>query len=188
MAILLNSDTLINVESLYWFAALGGSGLFAIQLLLNLFGIADHGATDAHPGQDGQDFKCISIQSITGFLMMFGWAAITCQKEFGLTTGPVIFFALLAGIFSFFVTSSIFRLAKKLHSSGTVFNVDDAVGLQAQVYQRIPGNGIGKISVSLQQMSREIDAISHKGEEIPSFTYVQIIKKKDDNTVVVTTL
>ncbi len=86
------------------------------------------------------------------------------------------------------IIRSIFKLAKKLQSSGSVYRIEDAIGKEAYVYQRIPKGGIGKISISLQHLTHEIDAISHIHEDLPSFMRVKIIEKKDDNTVVVTPL
>ena len=42
--------------------------------------------------------------------------------------------------------------------------------------------------MSLNSLTREIDAISLNGEKIPSFTKVKIINKVDDNTVSVVPL
>ncbi len=94
--------------------------------------------------------------------------------------------ALAAGGLSALVTAFIFKSAKKLHSSGTVFRLDEAIGLKAVVYQRIPKGGVGKISLSLHNLTYEVDAVSCAGEEIPSFTQVQILKKADEKTVVIT--
>ena len=60
------------------------------------------------------------MQAITGFLMMFGWTAITCQNEFGLQNTITIGISLAAGIFAALIIRSIFKLAKKLQSSGNV--------------------------------------------------------------------
>jgi len=76
-------------------------------------------------------------------------------------------------------------MAKKLHSPGNRFSVDDTIGKEAFVYQQITKNGIGKISLSLYDLTHEVDALSLNGEEIASFTQVKIIKKADERTVVV---
>ena len=81
------------------------------------------------------------------------------------------------------VSGFIFKLSKKLHSSGTDFNLQDVIGLEAIVYQQIFKKNKGKITVSLNNLSREIDAIALNEEEIPSFTKVKIIKIMDNNTV-----
>ena len=103
-------------------------------------------------------------------------------------TTTTIGISLAAGIFAALIIRSIFKLAKRLRSSGSIYRIEDAIGKEAYVYQRIPKGGVGKISISLQHFTHEIDAISHHSEELPSFMRVKIIEKKDDNTVVVTPL
>lgn len=175
-------------DNFYWFCALAGSGMFLIQLILNLFGVFDSDDLDANDGGDVRKFKWLSLQAISGFLMMFGWTAITCHKEFEFNSLITNLISLTTGLLVIFTTSSIFKVAKKLQSTGNVFKVDDVIGKEALVYQRIPKEGLGKVSVSVQHFTHEIDAISHNQQEIHSFTRVQIIKKRDDNTVIVTAI
>ena len=193
-------NELIKSGSIFWFCALSGSGMFLIQFIINIFGISDHDSFDTSDvasdniddaGRDSADakkFKWLSMQTITGFLMMFGWTAITCQSEFGLQNTTTIIISLAAGVFAAIIIRSIFNLAKRLRSSGSIYRIEDAIGKEAYVYQRIPKGGVGKVSMTLQHFTHEIDAISHHTEELPSFMRVKIIEKSDDNTVVVTPL
>lgn len=191
-------NELIKSGSVFWFCALTGSGMFFIQFIINIFGVTDQDSFDASKatisehvhdaGRDSSDarkFKWFSMQAITGFLMMFGWTAITCQSEFGLQNSITVGISIAAGMFTALILRYILKLAKKLHSSGSTYRIEDAIGKEAYVYQSIPKAGIGKISISLQNFTHEIDAISHNSEELSSFTRVKIIEKKDDNTVVV---
>lgn len=191
---------LIKSGSIFWFCALAGSGMFFIQFVINILGVADHDSFDVSDvvsdnvqdaGSDSADartFKWLSMQTITGFLMMFGWTAITCQNEFELKNITTIGISLAVGIFTIFIIHSIFKLAKWLKSSGSIYKIEDAIGKEAYVYHRIPKGGIGKISMTLHHFTHEIDAISHYPEDLPSFMRVKIIEKKDDSTVVVTPL
>ena len=166
-------------DPLFWFCALAGSGLFLIQFILIFFGIdSDH---------DGsfQDFKWLSKQALTGFLMMFGWIGLACKRELGFSAAGAAGIGVVAGMFAMLITGMIFKLARKLRSSGTVFRIEEAVGKEGSVYQRIPKDGIGKITISLGEMTHEIDAVSLSGEEVSSFSPVQIIKKMDERTVIV---
>lgn len=168
-------------DHLFWFCALAGSGMFLIQSVLFFVG------ADADDVDDGssQNFKWLSKQAVTGFLMMFGWAGLTCKKELGYSAVSSTLIAAAAGALAMFITGSIFKLARKLRSSGTVFRIEEAIGKEAAVYQRIPKGGVGKISISLQDLTHEIDAISLNGEEVDSFAQVQVVKKADDRTVIV---
>lgn len=191
---------LIRSGSFFWFCALAGSGMFLIQFIINIIGISDHNSFDTSDGisenipdagQDSADvrkFKWLSMQAITGFLMMFGWTAITCQNEFELQITTTLGISLAAGIFAALIIRSIFKLAKKLRSSGSIYRIEDAIGKEGYVYQCIPKGGVGKISMSLNHLTHEIDAISHHAEDLPSFIRVKVIEKKDNNTVVVTPL
>jgi len=168
-------------ETIFWFCALSGSGLFIIQFLLNMMGMDSEGEEHSI-----QDFKWLSKQAITGFLMMFGWSGLAARKEFALSLPISILIATVIGLITMLITAWIFHLARKLKSTGTVFKLEEAIGKEATIYQRIPKGGSGKISLSMQDMTREIDAISLNGEEIDSFSQVQIIRKADEQTVVVT--
>ncbi len=69
----------LSKDSLYWFCAIAGTGLFIIQFAITLFfGDLDEGSAEIDSG----DFKWLSKQAITGFLMKFGWAGLACRKEF----------------------------------------------------------------------------------------------------------
>ena len=186
-------NELISSGSLFRFCALAGSGMLFIQLLISIFGISHHETFDnadaSHEqGEDSRRFKWLSMQTLTGFLMMFGWTALTCQQEFGLHDTTTIGIALVSGLISALLMRSIFKLTNKLKSSGTVYKIDDAIGKEAYVYQSIPKGGKGKISVSLQNHTHEIDAISYHCEDVPSFARVKIIQKSDEHTVIVALL
>jgi hypothetical protein len=180
-------QTILSKDNVFWFCALAGSGMFIIQFLLTLFGIGhDHDMIDdGHGHFDVQNFKWITKQTLTGFLMFFGWTGLTCKREFAMSGTASAAWAAAGGFLAVFVTAFIFKMAKKLHSSGAVFNIEDAIGKEAFVYQRIPKDGIGKISISLHHHTHEIDAISMTHEEISSFTQVQIVKNMDDRIVAV---
>ena len=170
----------MNQEIFFWFCALSGTGLFLIQFMLNLLG--SDAETDDHPLYG---FKWISRQGVTAFLTLFGWVGLAGIKELELSLLLTTIMASVAGAAAMFVTGLIFYFSKKLHSTGNVFKLEEAIGKEAAVYQRIPKDGVGKISLALQEMSYEIDAVSLDGKEIDSFSSVQIIRKKDDATVVV---
>ncbi len=176
---------LLNQDSLYWFCALSGSGIFIILFLMSLFGGADYDHLEA--GElDAVRVNWLSKQAISGFLMMFGWTSLTCQNQFHLPGSVTLAVAIAAGTVAVLVNGFLFKMTRKLHSSGTVFSLEDAIGKEAVVYQQIPKDGIGKISISLHHFTHEIDAISLNDEDIPSFSAVRVIKKASDNILVVT--
>jgi hypothetical protein len=177
-------NNLTREEFIYWFCALVGSGLFFIQLILSFIGF-DNDSVEDLTETNTTSFNWLSKQALASFMMMFGYVALACKKEF-LQAAPIsITGGLLAGALTVVITGFLFKWVRKLHSSGTVFNLDSAIGKEALVYQRIPKEGVGKISLSLNNFTHEIDAVSADREEIASFTPVLIIKKADDRLVVV---
>lgn len=186
LALLNGLDDLNNREIIYWFVALAGSGLLIIQFALSLLGAHDHDfLEDDNLVIDAGKVKWLSKQGLTAFLMMFGWVGLTCMKEFALSTTVTMMISFTCGIISIFVTGFLFKVAKKLRSSGTVFRIEDAIDKEAVVYQNIAKDGAGKISISLHNLTHEIDAVSLNREDISSFTRVKVIKKADEKTVVV---
>jgi len=175
---------LLNKDFIFWFCALLGSGLFIIQFLLNLFVGVDHDDMD-DTSWDALRIKWLSKQTFAGLLMMFGWTAITCQKEFALSVIPSITIASAVGLVTIFITGYLFKGARRLRSTGNVFNLDEAIGKEAIVYQQILKGSAGKVSLSLQNLTHEIDAVSFNEETIPSFIQVMIVKKLDEKTVMV---
>lgn len=178
-------ESLTLSHDLFLLCALLGSGITIIQFILNLVGLTDsEGFIDGETGNE-VNFKYLSIQTFSGFLMMFGWTALACQNEFNFDIWLSLTLSILAGFFAVFMLRMIFKIAKGLQSTGSKCHIEDVIGKEAFVYQRIPKNGVGKISVSFQHLTYELDAISNNEEEIPSFTSVQIVKKRDNTTVVV---
>ena len=174
----------LDNESLYWFCALAGSGLFIIQFILTFIGLGEQDLDDTNHSDAGK-VKWLSRQALVGFLMMFGWTALTCHKEFNLTGINALAISLAMGLVAILISGFIFRLAKKLQSPGNVFRITDTIGKEGHTYSRIPQGGIGKISISLNDLTQEIDAIAQNREEIPSFTRIKIINILDTNTVII---
>lgn len=172
----------VNSDSLFWFCALAGSGLFFIQFLINLFGMGDSDSGS----EDIKHFKWLSLQAVTGFLMIFGWSAITCQNEFDQALLPTIGISLVTGLIAAYIIHFLIRFTKRLQSSGSVYKIEEAIGKEAYVYQRIPKGGLGKVSLSLDNFTHEIDAISYQNQDLESFSRVKIIDKVSHSTVVVT--
>jgi len=164
---------LLELDGVFWIAALAGTGFFLIQLMLSFFADSDDSIDDG--------FSWLSKQSLTGFLMMFGWVGLTCRKEFAFGNPGSVGAGVMAGALTMVITGAIFKAAKKMKSSGTMFSIDDAVGKSAVVYQKIETGNVGRITISLHSITHEIDAISR--ENIESFAPVRVVEKIDEKTV-----
>lgn len=146
-----------------------GSGMLALQLVLGLFGFAE-----------GDDFEWVSAQAWGGFLMMFGFVGASILGE-GL--GWACLGGVSAGMGAAWVVRMVMKGAKKFESRGSSCKIEEVIGKEAVVYQRIPKGGVGKITVRFPHMMCEIDAVSE--EEISSFKRVVIVGKRDDATAFV---
>ena len=170
---------MIYKDSIFAVFAYLGTLFFVLQFLFSLFG------AEGYEEASGGDFKWLSKQALSGFAMMFGWIGLTCVKEFSLDPVLSVVVSVAGGLVAFFVTGFIFRMAKGLRSSGSVFRIEDTLGKEAIVYHRINQGNPGKITVSLHDLTHEIDAISFSNEELPSFSTVRVIGMQDDKTVIV---
>ena len=183
-----------GLEIAFWAFALGGTIFFVLRLVGMIFGGfgADHadGAGDDtgmdHQG-DGTEaaFKLVSVNSLTGFFMMFGWSGLTMYRQFSYGPGASLLTAFVVGSATMAATAYLFRAMMKLQSSGDDFSVSKTLGLAGSVYMKIPSEGRGQIKVTYNGVGRIIDAISKDRVEIDSFQNIRVVELFDSNTVVV---
>ena len=181
---------------IFWGTAILGTVFFLLRVLLLIVGgFADvdgdalhSDATDIHGDGshgDGTDvsFKLVSLNSITGFIMMFGWAGLASYLQFNLNSGISLLIALVVGLMSMYLTTMLFRMAMKLTSPGEVFDINSTVGVHGEVYLTIPSNGTGKITVTVNGVSRMFDAVSEEKNEITSFKKIVVTKIINSDTL-----
>lgn len=195
-----------GAELIYWVFALVGTFFFLFRLAAMVVG--GFGGDDAaldHVGDVGTDidaghgdggaphshalnatdaaFKLVSLQSLTGFFMTFGWAGLAGQKQFSLGTTFSFLIALAAGGVAMFLTAYLFKLMGKLNSSGDVFSVEKTLHLSGSVYARIPAEGRGQVRISVNNATRFVDAISEDRVDLDSFSDVTVVRVVDGTTV-----
>lgn len=185
-----DADVLTKV---FWSCALGGTVFFTVRLILMLVGgdmDSDMGGADGdfdldHGGTHSDAaFELISVNTLTAFVMMFGWTGLTAYRQFSLSAAVATVIAVGAGILTMWITATLFRMAGKLVSKGAVFKIGDTVGLNASVYQRIPADGRGKVNVSMPGgILKELEAMSEDRVDIESFKTVKVVKVVDDRTI-----
>jgi hypothetical protein len=190
----------------FWGAAIFGSVFFLLRVAMFIiggFGADDvhDGSMDAHDvhgdvhdsGHDGLEasdgaFKLLSLNSITGFIAMFGWAGLAAYLQYGLPFPAALAIAGVSGFFVLVITALLFYFAMKLKSPGEEFNISQAVGTIAEVYLQIPPSGTGKISFSVNGTKYETNAVSGSGKMIDSFEKVRITGIIDSHTAAVARL
>jgi hypothetical protein len=76
----------------------------------------------------------------------------------------------------------VMSLQSKLYSEGNV-DPENAVGQNAKVYLRIPGEnaGKGKITVSIQGRSQEYEAVT-SGPKLATGSSVRVVRQTTPNT------
>lgn len=177
-----------------WFTipALIGTGIFLLRILLMMLGGAGldiHHDVDIHPGDahadPGDAFKLLSVQSVSAFLMGFGWGGIGGLKGSGFSELTSIALGVVAGGAMVWLVGMLLRAAWSLQSSGNV-RIENTVGADGTVYVSIPeyGKGRGQVNVVVDDRQRTYDAISG-GPALASQTRVKVIGVNDDNTLTV---
>ncbi|MDR2072746.1 MAG: hypothetical protein LBP60_04855 [Spirochaetaceae bacterium] len=185
----------------FWGAAIFGSVFFVLRIILIIVGGfgADVPGDDLPPGAEPADldhspeleasdgaFKLLSLNSITGFIAMFGWAGLAAGSQYGLPFPLALLIAGCAGFFVLLITAALFYFAMKLKSPGAEFDIREAVGSAAEVYLQISPPNTGRVSFAINGIKHESDAVSDTGETIHSFERVKITRIVDSHTVAVT--
>lgn len=176
------NQLLSYIDTFFWFFALAGTFLFLLRFLLMFVGFGESFEHDQHADAD---FKMLSIHSMTGFFMMFGWTGLAALHQFHLPIQWASLVAFGCGLFCIVVLRQLFRSAHRLVSHGRDLNFNDAVGKCGHVYQRIPAKGTGKIIVTYGGFQHEMEAISAHAQEIPSFTQIEVVRILDGRKAVV---
>lgn len=139
----------------------------------------DHDLADHSPGI----MSYLSLQSISGFFLMFGLVGIG-TLQINLAPFLTLICGLAAGVFTAWSVTKIYRMMMKLQSSGTL-NVDSALGKQGRVYLTIPANGSGVVSLTVQGALRNLDAVSEDGTVISTDSLVVVTKITADHMIMV---
>jgi hypothetical protein len=130
-------------------------------------------------------FKLLSLNSITGFIAMFGWAGLAAYSQYGLSLPAALLIAGLAGFLVLVITAALIYFALKLKSPGAEFDLAAAVGTTAEVYLQIVPPNTGRIFFAVNGIKHESDAVSDNGKTMRSFEKVKITRIIDSRTVAV---
>ena len=137
---------------------------------------------DSNAG-DFNVLQLFTLQGAVAFLCVLGWSSIIARVN-GLHMALCVVIGLALGLAAMFVVSKVIRLSAKLASNGAI-DYDNAVGLNATVYIKIPAGGKehGKVTLAIQGRLAEADAITLGDEDIPTGAAVKIMQAKDDTLV-----
>lgn len=149
----------------------------------------DHGegaGTHDHHGSDStQAFKVLSLQTIAGFVMGFGWGGLGAYRGLEWPITMSFFAAIAGGVLIVWLLTMLLKSIRLLHASGNI-PIDAAVGCAGSVYTGVParGAGRGKVRLIVNNRSRIFNAVS-AGDELPRHTRVRVVVVNRDNTVTV---
>jgi hypothetical protein len=184
--------SLIGFEWIFFIAAALGGILFLVRLITQFFGIG-HGLdgvdvspdnVDAHMGDSDISFKLLSLQGITGFLLMFGLVGLILTREMKINDFLAILGALGAGLLTAMLIQKAYEFMFGLQSSGTL-NFTKAIGHEGSVYLTIPADGPGKVQIIFQEKQQVLDAVSASKEEIKTGSRVRVKEVVNGNMLVV---
>jgi membrane protein implicated in regulation of membrane protease activity len=136
----------------------------------------------AHADSD-VGFQVISIQGITGLLMMFGLVGLMLSRGFNVWMPLSVGGALAAGFITLYAVARMMIWMKSMQSSGTI-NEKSAIGQEGEVYLTIPPGGVGKVHVTVQGRLMEYDAESNDDQEIKTGEQVRVVFIKGNNLIV----
>lgn len=193
-------DTINNmalVDQFFLLIALLGTIIFIIRTALMFSGFADiegegidnldvDTADSVDSADDSSDdgFSFLSLQSITSFLMIFGWSGFMVSYEMQLPLIVALLAGFVSGSITVLILKKIFLAFMKLKSSGNV-RAHTATGKGASVYLRIPAEGSGQIEVEVDGRLKIYDAVSADKKEISTGEKVTVVWVQEDDTMVV---
>jgi hypothetical protein len=176
-----------------WFsaAAVIGTAFFLLRTVLMLVGLGgvdlhhDTDSFDAHHGDSSDAFKILSIQSIAGFLMGFGWGGLGGLLGAGWSLPASTAVGVGCGVGMMYLIAMALKFMMELQSSGTVA-MEQSVGIEGDVYLSVPkaGTGSGMVKVVIGDRQRIVPAVS-VDDEIPTSSRVRVTKVNNDRTVTV---
>ena len=171
----------MGFNTIYIICAAAGGTVLVLRLILMLIGIDQGDAPDTSVdmntdgvGEDiGGGANYLSLQSIAGFLTMFGLVGLGLLQIRASEILSLIG-ALAAGVLTAWATGAIFYNMRRLQSEGTLV-ISNAVGQVGTVYLTIPETGTGVVTVTVQGSLRTLDAVSEHGQRIPTGSFVRVV-------------
>ncbi len=148
-----------------------GIGVVAALLLfmqIGLFFLGFDGHHDFDPSHMDGSVGFISLRSLVGFFVGFGWTGVIAYKA-----GLGVLGATLAAFgVGFIFMAAMYLLVRVLYaqrSSGNI-RMENAVGKTGRVYLSIPASGAagGQVQITFQGQMQTLPALTRSGEHIPS--------------------
>jgi hypothetical protein len=185
-------------EAATWFSvpAFFGTFVFLIRVVLMFLGAAGldfhhdvhidggGGAGDVH--HDSSDaFKLLSIQTITAFLMGFGWAGLIAYRGMDWGVPMSLLLGAAGGVGMVWLVGILLKAAFDLQTSGNI-PIEATIGVEGTVYVSVPepGKGTGQVTLVIGNRQRTYNAVS-EGAPLATHTRIRVTRVNDDHTLTV---
>ena len=185
-------NSLEPLQKFFWTIACCASLVFIIQTIMTFIGLGTDTDVDAGPKdgsvdsmEDGALSGVFSFRNLINFLLGYGWAGVLLKDT--VENGWLLqIIAIAVGLLFVLAFVFMFRQVMKLSHDGS-FKMQEAVGLKADVYLRIPAarSGRGKVQVSVKGSIHEIDAVTDNDTEIATGGQVEIVEALGDDLLLV---
>ena len=127
-------------------------------------------------------FRLFSVRSIVAFCTLFAWAgALYLNRRVG-WAGWALLRAALWGAAGTLVVALFFWFLPRLTEEGTA-NLDTAMGRTAEVYLRIPEDGVGRVKVIVSGALKFVPARARNGQRLEAGTMVRVVGRADESTL-----
>lgn len=184
---------MLSLHTIYVAAALGGSLLMIVQVVLALIG----GGGDADVTPDTHDFHTeavdaahdgahgaggLSFRTVVAFIAFFGvggWAA----SNAGLPSWGSVLIALGSGSVAFWIVGLIMTQLSRLRSEGNL-DIRNALGVEGRVYLTVPAErtGTGTVTVPIQARTMQYKAIT-RGRELKTGSLCKVVAVASSDTL-----
>lgn len=192
------STLILVVQTVLMFIGLGGDGGIDADIDVDadipddvssggIFGDDVPGGTDIDSvdGFDEPGLKILSFRTIIAFLAVFGWVGLELVRR-EVSSIIAISVAIASGLAIMFAVAFLIRELFRLQSNGNT-DINNAVGMSGTAYIPIPADrsGKGKVTVTFQNSTHELDAVTDEQVDIPSYSEVLVIGVTGKDTLIV---
>ncbi len=177
-------SSLDSLAQIYLWVAIIATVILIIQLIATLMGFG----FDIDSDFDVADIDGISFLTIRGIIAFFsigGWAGLWFIES-NLNTAVSIVASVVAGSLALIGVGYMLKASMKLQEDGTR-DIQNAVGKSGKVYLTIPAsrNGQGKVSLVLQGVAVEVEAITDDESSIKTNELVEVLSVVNHEIVLV---
>lgn len=192
------------LEPIFFYVAVAGGVVLGLQLLLTFLGGEEGGDVDgdvdagvdfdgdidadmdgdgAHHGESFWFFEMVSLRTLAAAATFFGLVGLTARSA-ELSQPISLVLASLAGFGAMYAVYWMFKQLYRLQSSGTQ-KIQNAVGLPAAVYLKVPqaNSGAGKVHVDMQGRTVEYLAVTDEQEPLASGENVWVVEIVNSETL-----